>query len=213
MPVTESTYFCRHGIDRSKFGCPKCMCPHRVDTNFRVCNSCIPPAVPVLAPTPDPLPPEIEVRLAECARLIKSLVEDARALGQSSAEVVGASHLAKARAEGRAQGIREAAECAENERQLGVTYVLQSDYDSLLSEINQRGAKARNDGVQAALDVLDEALSGPLAYLDPEDNDGVHSVRGRIYRLLTPEPPAPDIGVCPICGRMFGEGCCRDDRP
>ena len=54
MPVTESTYFCRHGIDRSKFGCPKCMCPHRVDTNFRVCNSCIPPAVPVLAPTPDP---------------------------------------------------------------------------------------------------------------------------------------------------------------
>ena len=138
---------------------------------------------------------EPERIFAECARLIKSLVEDARALGQSSAEVVGARHLAKARAEGRAQGIRGAADCAEHcekERQLGVTYVLQSDYDSLLSEINQRGAKARNDGVQAALDVLDEALSGPLAYLDPEDSDGVHSVRGRIYRLLTPEPPAPE---------------------
>lgn len=142
---------------------------HQTDTNIKVDDEKKPERI-----------------FAECARLIKSLVEDARALGQSSAEVVGARHLAKARAEGRAQGIREA------ERQLGVTYVLQSDYDSLLSEINQRGAKARNDGVQAALDVLDEALSGPLAYLDPEDNDGVHSVRGRIYRLLTPEPPAPE---------------------
>lgn len=159
---------------------------HQTDTNIKVDDEKKPERI-----------------FAECARLIKSLVEDARALGQSSAEVVGARHLAKARAEGRAQGIREAAECAEHCEKhpqayytpaaiLGVTYVLQSDYDSLLSEINQRGAKARNDGVQAALDVLDEALSGPLAYLDPEDNDGVHSVRGRIYRLLTPEASAPE---------------------
>ena len=84
MPVTESTYFCRHGIDRSKFGCPKCMCPHRVDTNFRVCNSCIPPAVPVLAPTPDPrlLSDEqlAEVRERELRSNMFSALDDRHAL-------------------------------------------------------------------------------------------------------------------------------------
>ena len=58
---------------------------HQTDTNIKVDDEKKPERI-----------------FAECARLIKSLVEDARALGQSSAEVVGARHLAKARAEGRA---------------------------------------------------------------------------------------------------------------
>ena len=89
---------------------------------------------------------EPERIFAECARLIKSLVEDARALGQSSAEVVGARHLAKARAEGRAQGIREAADCAEHCEKHPQAYYTPAAILALLPPTPEASAPETTDG-------------------------------------------------------------------